>query len=72
MKTLPNEIWLLFDSPEDEEPSHEANVYRVNGGAVVAWSHTAVGQVTEKSFPTVIQARQWLAACGYEAYSPLS
>lgn len=68
------DVWLRFDSPEDEEATYEANTYKdVDAGGVeiyrVEWYHTAVGQVTTISFSTYEKARAWLEAAGYQDYS---
>lgn len=73
------DVWLRFDSPDDEEASHEANVYvteeydRYDHVDVlrftVEWYHTAVGQVTEEGFATYGEARTWLEAAGYQDFT---
>lgn len=63
----PLDVWLKFDHPEDEETSHEANVYfdRDSSSFRVEWYHTAVGQVSTKHFDTYRQATEWLESNGY-------
>ena len=63
------DVWLAFDSPDDEEASHEANTYRTTDGYRVEWYNTAVGLVTAVDFNTYAEARDWLSAGGYEDYS---
>lgn len=82
MSTSPKivlDVWLKFDEPDDEEASHEANVYvtedydrysRVDAlEFVVEWYHTAVGQVTRGVFGTYGEARAWLEAAGYQDFT---
>lgn len=63
------DVWLAFDDPEDDEPSHEANIYRGQHGATVEWYHTAVGLVSSRHFDTYADARSWLEAAGYQDFS---
>lgn len=68
------DVWLYFDSPDGEDPSHEANTYKdvaPDGTETyrVEWSHTAVGQITTVTFTTYEQARAWLEAAGYQDFT---
>ena len=67
----PLDVWLMFDSPEDEEASHEANTYYVpeNDSYRVEWYHTAVGQVTTRGFSTYEAATAWLEGAGYQDFT---
>ena len=68
------DVWLRFDSPEDEESSAEANTYRevdADGAETyrVEWYLTAVGLVTRVPFATYEQAQAWLEAEGFQDFS---
>ncbi len=68
------DVWLRFDSPDDEEATYEANTFKgVDADGVeiyrVDWYHTAVGQVTEVPFSTYEEATAWLEAAGYQDFS---
>lgn len=67
----PLDVWLRFEHPDDEEPTHEANTYENgdDGGVVIEHYHTAVGLVTAVWHPTYESAKQWYAAHGYDDYS---
>lgn len=66
----PLDVWLLFDDPEDEEPSHEANIfYTADGTFDVEWYHTFVGQVTTLNRPTYAEAAKVLEDSGYQDFS---
>ncbi len=66
----PLDVWLMFDEPDDEEASHEANTFYDEGNYRVDWSHTAVGQVTSQTFGTYAEATAWLEAGGYQDFTP--
>lgn len=59
------DVWLRFDSEEDEEPAYEANTYATPSGFVVEWYHTDVGQVSRVEFDTLEQAHEWYETQGY-------
>lgn len=64
------DVWLRFDSPEDEEASHEANTYRNEDGTYrVEWYHNAVGLVTTVDFDTLADAYDWYEANGYQDFT---
>jgi hypothetical protein len=63
------DVWLKFDSPDDEEASHEANTYRVGTGYRIDWYHTGVGQVSSASFPSYAAVEAWYAENGYQDFS---
>ena len=66
----PLDVWLAFDEPEDEEASHEANIfYTADGKFDVQWYNNAVGLVTHREFETYAEAAQWLTDGGYQDFS---
>lgn len=69
----PLDVWLKFDEPGDEEPSHEANTFKVEdtgtGQYCVEWYNTSVGQVTREWFATYEAACVRLEESGYDNYS---
>ncbi|UDL15820.1 hypothetical protein QEH42_gp138 [Microbacterium phage Pumpernickel] len=65
----PIDVWLKFDSPEDEEASHEANTFRTTDGYRVDWYHNDVGQVTSQFFEDYEKAQVWLSEAGYSDFS---
>ena len=69
-RQVPLDVWLAFDSPEDEEASHEANVfYTADGKFDVQWYNNAVGLVTHRTFDTYTEAAKWLEDGGYQDFS---
>ena len=59
-------IWLKFDHPDDEEASHEADIFTdSDGSARVEWWNTDVGQVTTEEFPDTASAERALESSGY-------
>lgn len=68
--TTPIDVWLKFDSPDDEECAYEANTYRVARDEFrVDWYHTAVGLVSSREFNSYAEAREFLASNGFDDYS---
>lgn len=67
--TIPLDVWLAFDSPDDEEASHEANIFRDDAGYRVEWYNNAVGLVSPHVFSTYAKARAFLESGGYDDYS---
>lgn len=66
----PLDVWLRFDSPDDEEASHEANTYRNEDGSYrVEWCHTAVGLVKTAKFSTYAAATAWLESHDYQDFT---
>lgn len=65
----PLDVWLRFDADADDEPAYEANTYRTDDGYRVEWYHTAVGQVSSRTFATLADAHTWYADNGYADYS---
>lgn len=63
------DVWFKFDHPDDEEPSHEANIVADGDGYRAEWSHTAVGLVLSHRFDTREAARAFLAGSGYADYT---
>ena len=67
---IPLDVWLLFDEPEDEEASHEANIFYTEDGAFSAqWYNNAVGLVSARRFDTYADAAKWLEDGGYQDFS---
>lgn len=63
------DVWLRFESPEDEEASHEANTYRDEDGYVIKWYHSAVGLVTTVDFETLADAYDWYEREGFQDFT---
>jgi hypothetical protein len=64
------DVWLRFDSPDDDdEASSEANTFADGDTFRVEWYHTAVGQVSERSFATHAEAQAWLTAEGFQDFT---
>jgi hypothetical protein len=67
--TAPLDVWLRFESPDDEESEAEANTYNDHGVYRVEWYLTAVGLVKSRSFDFYEDAVAWLTAEGFVDYS---
>ncbi len=65
----PLDVWLRFESPEDEECSHEANTFKTPDGFVIEHYHTAVGQVSYKHVDTYEDAVKWYEDQGFQDFS---
>ena len=67
----PLDVWLRFESPEDEEASAEANTfYNQDGSFRVEWYLTAVGQIGYVGpFETHEDARFWLHGHGFADFT---
>lgn len=70
----PLDVWLRFEpedaDDDDAEASHEANTYLDDDNRFrVEWSHTAVGQISERTFDTYAEAKSWLEEGGYTDYT---
>lgn len=65
----PTDVWYLFDDENDEDPSHEANIFRHGDGYRVEWSNVDVGQVTKVDFDFYEKAQEWLTEAGYQDFS---
>jgi hypothetical protein len=64
-------VWMLFDDEDDEEPSHEGNVFFNEDGTYRGeWENTSVGQITDRTFPTFPEAVAWLEDSGYIDMTP--
>ena len=63
------DVWLKFDSADDEESAYEANTFRTSDGYRVDWYHTAVGQISSQYFATWADARAWLSSQGFSDFS---
>lgn len=63
------DVWLRFDSPEDEEAEAEANTFRDGDLYRVEWYLTAVGLVTARSFTTYEAAAAWLTTEGFQDFN---
>lgn len=63
-----NEVWLAFESEDDEEATYEANTTLTETGYKIEWSHTAVGLVTTIEFDTLADAYDWYEEHGFEYY----
>lgn len=63
----PLDVWLRFESDNDDEASHEANTYfNDNTGRYrVEWYSNAVGLVTHEEFDSYFDAQEWLERAGY-------
>ena len=69
-RQVPLDVWLAFDSPEDEEASHEANIFFTPDGRFdVQWYNNAVGLVSHREFSTYAEAAKWLEDGGYQDFS---
>lgn len=64
-----NNVWLAFESPEDESATWEANTYRDEDGIYVGWYHVAVGLVKRERFDSLGAAERWLLESGYQDFS---
>lgn len=63
------DVWLRFESPEDEEASHEANTYLTETGYQIRWYNNAVGLVTCVDFDTLADAYDWYESNGYQDFT---
>lgn len=63
------DVWLRFESDEDEEPTHEANTYAEGDRFVIKWYHVDVGLVSAVRFDTLDAVWAWYDANGYQDYS---
>jgi len=69
VESEPVDVWLKFDTPEDEESAWEANTYPEGDRFYVAHYHTGVGLVTRVYFDTYAQACAWLTEQGFQDFS---
>lgn len=63
------QTWLKFDAPDDEEPTHGANIIEDRSGVRIAWWNEAVGLVSTVPMDTVKDAERWLMGAGYEDFT---
>lgn len=63
------DVWLKFDNEGDEEAAYEANTYHDDGLIRAEWYHTAVGQVSSRTFATYETAAAWLESEGFRDFS---
>lgn len=65
----PIDVWLKFESPDDEEAAYEANTYRTDTGYRVEWCRSAVGLVTAIDFDTLADAYNWLERENFQDFT---
>ena len=65
----PLDVWLKFDSDEDDEPTYEANTYPTESGFRIDWYHEGVAQVMSVDFDTIEDVHAWYEAQGYSDFS---
>jgi len=66
----PLDVWLKFDSEDDDAPTYEANTYHIEDDRYrIEWYHVDVGQVSTKEFDTYTHAIAWYATNGFEDYT---
>ena len=63
------QIWFKFDAPDDEEPSHTANIFTEDDGARVEWWNEDVGLVTTEHHPDTASAERALESSGYTDFT---
>lgn len=64
------DVWLRFESPEDEEAEAEANTFHYGDGFTVGWYLNDVGLVTYVGvFATEAEAHSWLEHEGFQDFS---
>lgn len=64
------DVWLRFETSEDEEAEAEANTYHYENGFTVGWYLNSVGLVTYVgTFPTEDAASAWLESQGFEDFT---
>lgn len=64
------DVWLKFDSDDDDEPTYEANTFALEDGTYcVEWYHSAVGKVSHEWFGTYRGACSWYERHGYQDFS---
>lgn len=65
----PIDVWLKFDTDEDEECTHEANTYMTDTGYRIDWYLNSVGLVTSVEFDTLADAYDWYEREGFQDFS---
>lgn len=63
------DVWLRFDSPEDEDASAEANTWPDGEMFRVDWCLSMVGLITSVYFHSHADAQSWLEAQGFDDYT---
>lgn len=64
------DVWFKFENPDDEETQYEANTYRNSDGTYrVEWYHTAVGQISSRTFQSYGDAVTWLELSGFQDFT---
>lgn len=63
------QIWFKFDAPDDEDPSHTANVFTEEDGARIEWWNEDVGVVSTVNASSVRNAERWLTDRGFIDYT---
>jgi hypothetical protein len=67
--TTPLDVWLAFESPDDEDASHEANIFHHGERFRIEWYNNAVGLVSYLYYDTYAEAAAKLTADGYQDFS---
>lgn len=65
----PVDAWLMFESDEDEEATHEANTFIEDDRFRVEWSNTSVGQAGFIYCDTYPEVEATLINAGYQKFS---
>lgn len=63
------QTWLKFDAPDDEEPTHGANIFPEGDEMRIEWWNEAVGIVTTVHASTIQNAERWLTDRGFTDYT---
>lgn len=63
------DVWLKFDSDEDEIPTLEANTRMTVTGYAIDWYHIGVGLVTSLEFDTLADAYDWYESNNFSDYA---
>ena len=67
--TTPMDVWLQFDSENDEEARAEANTFREDGQVRIDWYLNSVGLVKSVYFDTYEEATAWYEREGFQDFS---
>ena len=67
--TKPMDVWLQFDSENDEEARAEANTFREDGQFRIDWYLNAVGLVKSEYFNTYEEVTAWYEREGFQDFS---
>ena len=64
------DVWLKFESDDDDDPTLEANTRKIPGGRfAVDWYHVDVGVVSSLEFGTLAEAHAWYERNGFTDYT---